>query len=665
MNMGHFFNKKYKALSMIIVFAMMFTGCFAAFSSTADAASTSIVFESGSDSTTVGKSIDITVNSSASGTITVKFSSDKLEYTKCDVSGASCSGNKITFSGRSGRITFKAIAAGKANLIVSCSAADGCSAQLTIAEGSGTATETNKTETNKTETNTTQTNKTETNKTENTTPAAGATTVTGAESDKDKANENQSQISITNEADASFASGTVDANGVITINSQEFVIDENFTDSQIFRNFYAASINVGGKEYKSINNNARTMLYLRPKNGGEAKFYFYNPDAGTVELPKYLGNADYYVLLSTKEFAKDELPSSRFMSTNKIAEFGSYTVYTFSGSEFYYIYGYDALGNEGWYTYDTKTARIGRVDVIPMVLLERQIDAMSATYDPADVYKVKLERFRRITVALIIVLIILIVVIVNLFVRKNSVVRVPRRRYSSTDGDVFDGADDDEDEEFDSDDDDDNDDDSDDDDDDDDDDDEDDKPRRRFGFFRRREKEDDFDIFAGLGDSDDDDDDDEDEDEDDEPIKIKPIREVVKTPEKSIEIPVVKAPEKEIEIPVVKAPEKEIEIPVVKAPEKKVEIPVVKAPVMEPVKEPVKETKTEPEFSDDDLLIPDISSFMAKNSDVTVSQMETDLEKAIILEAMKDEAEVKAPKKDPVASGTPGSKTSIIDLNDL
>lgn len=524
-------------LAYVFATVLMLMSMFGAFSIKADAATSNIVL--GSSEVAVGGTVDVIVNSSAGGTFTVKFTAAALEYVKCDVSGASCTDNVITFTGRSGKITFKGKAEGKANIIVSSSAADGTSAQITVTAGSGAVTSTPAATTTTTTTQPEQTAQT-----------------TASESDKDKANENQSMVAETG-ADVSdaYKSGTVDANGLIMVGDQEYVINQNFTEGQIFRNFYEYTVEIAGKSYRAINNNSRTMLYLTPKNGGDSKFYFYDENSGALNLPMYLGNSDYYVFISTRGFAKDELPSSRFLSTKKMAEFGEYLVYTFSGSEFLYVYGYDAMGNEGWYTYDTRTGRIGRADLIPMSLLERQIDAMTSTYDPADVFRIKLEHFRKLCVGLIIAIILLVVLIINLILRNGGLAAFTRK--DDDDDDVIFGDDEDE---YDDDD------------------------------YEDEEDESDEDEFD-EDDSDEDDSDDEDDDED-------------------------------------------------------------------------VDDESEADSKDEDLLIPDISSFVSKKT----SQTETDLEEAIIREALKDTtsaAKNSAAKVDPVATGAPGSKTSVIDLNNL
>lgn len=617
------FNKSFaKGISFACAILIMAMTVFAGASLNASAATTSIVLDNGS-SVAVGNTINVTVNSSAGGTVSVKFSSDKLEYVKCSVSGASCNSNVVSFSGRSGKITFKAISAGKANIIVSCTAADGTSAQLTVTDGSGSTGTSTSTNTD-------------------TSGNTGVTSSTTSSDEKDKANENQSQVAdAATEVDDSYKSGTVDASGKIMINNTEYEVNEKFTEAQIFRNFYEAKATVGGKEVKAINNNARTMLYLKPKNGGESKFYFYDEAAGTVELPKYLGNADYYVLLSTREFTKEELPSSRFMSTNKKAEFGDYTVYTFSGSEFFYVYGYDALGNEGWYTYDTKTARMGRADTIPMALLERQIDALTSTYDPAEVYKVKVARLQRFVVFLAILGIILLVILVNIIVRKGGF----RGAFAKEEGGesnyrfkapkLFsrDDEDDDDEEE-------------------DDEEDEDEEPvkakkskkdkKEKRSIFRRGE--DDFDIFADM---------DDDEDDEEEPEPEKPSAATIAKPE-YIKTETVK-PEKNV-IEEIKAE--------VKKPHNDVEedllIPDIASFMMAPeVKE---EKKSEPKVE----VKPEIKPEAKKE---TKAEPEFDFSEAIISAAMKEVESTPVSKTtvkvDPVATGAPGSKTSVIDLNNL
>ncbi len=84
------------------------------------------------NSVTVGDSVKATVTGSKSDTITVRFTTSVLTLTNCTATGYTLSGNAVTFTGTKATLTFKATAAGSANVIVSATGLTGCSAKLNV-----------------------------------------------------------------------------------------------------------------------------------------------------------------------------------------------------------------------------------------------------------------------------------------------------------------------------------------------------------------------------------------------------------------------------------------------------------------------------------------------------------------------------------------------------
>ena len=110
-------NKLFKRTLNIFVLAVMIF----AFNIVAYAQGTTSISVSKS-SAAVGDSITVSVTSTESGTITVKYTASMLSVSSCNVSGYTSEGNSVSFSGISGDIVFKATAEGTASIIVSSSA---------------------------------------------------------------------------------------------------------------------------------------------------------------------------------------------------------------------------------------------------------------------------------------------------------------------------------------------------------------------------------------------------------------------------------------------------------------------------------------------------------------------------------------------------------------
>jgi len=394
-------NKMYKRVISLMALALMFF----AFNIVAFAQGTTTITLS-KNSASVGDSITVTVEGTESGTITVKYTASMLTLTDCSVSGYSSEGNSVSFSGKTGDITFSAAAEGTASIIVSSSANSGSSTTLTIGgSASSTSTET---------TDTSQASETA-DTVEETTETAESTETT--------------EVTTT----SSEAVGTLNSDGGFDIGGVSYVVSERYSDSEVPSGFSKTTITIGSSTYSEPTNGSITLLYLKPADNtsGSGVFYLYDEAAGTVSQFLMLGDSDNYVIISAASGA----PSSDFTEASIEVTGGSTTAYTVDGSQFFYVYGTNGAGTSGWFVYDSINGTVSKMDESLLTLTsstsETTTDSTETTgTTDTTLYVSKLNLYRKVIMGLIVLCVILLFVIINRAIKG-------RGDDDDFDGDVF------------------------------------------------------------------------------------------------------------------------------------------------------------------------------------------------------------------------------------
>ena len=365
------------------------------------------------NSPAVGESVTVSVTASESGTVTVKYTSSMLNYVSCNASGASASGNTVTFSGTSGDIVFNVGSAGTASIIVSSSSCSGSSTTLAIGSGSASQPEPAPQEQ---ATSTTEI-------TEEETPAA--TDEAPAESEAAEAPVETTAVGT------SGAVGTLNGNGGFDINGVSYVVSERYSDNEMPSGFSKKTIQIGSSTYSEPTNGNITLLYLKPADNtsGSGVFYLYNAEAQTVSEFLMLDASNDLVIISTA----DSAPSSAFTQTGLEVSGGTTTAYTIDGSEFFYVYGTNKAGATGWFVYDSTNKTVSRMDesLLSTTATASADDEANNSNDSVDVYVNKLDTYRKVIMALIVLCVILVFIVINTLLKSKG------KDDDDFDGDVF------------------------------------------------------------------------------------------------------------------------------------------------------------------------------------------------------------------------------------
>ena len=154
-----------------------------------------------------------------------------------------------------------------------------------------------------------------------------------------------------------------------------------------------------------------------------------------------LGNETHFVYVMTP----DSLPAASMTEAVYTNSTGSYTLYQFSSvsNEFYYVYGENENGVEGWYVLDSSTGEVFRANTQVLALVDGEAEQVEeektgiSQYVDKAVDYVK-ENKRNVLTILILIVAIIIVICINVHVFKRN----------AEDGDVFDEEDEDDVEEF-------------------------------------------------------------------------------------------------------------------------------------------------------------------------------------------------------------------------
>lgn len=348
-----------------------------------------VVIMPSSNFLTVGGTVDVTVSSSSSENITVKYPSTLLEVVSCSADGYTTTGNSVSFNGKSATITFKGLGDGTAPII-----ANKQTTVLTIGGGDSGAGHT-----------------------------ADLDPDTSAQSSEIPAPVTELPLDGSMPTDGSFAmptgpsyDGTIQPDGTFDLSGVQYVASERFTPEEIPAGFDKVQVPIGTKKYNEVGNGTITLVYLKPASNtkGSGEWYVFDIEAGTVTKLKMLGSGSNFLLVKTPA---SSVPSEDLVPTTLTVGSDSYEAYTF-GNSFYYIYG-DNKGAEGWYCYDSNSGNFMPVDPMAMELIGQEIiveqapipETSESTSVSPDVEK-RLKLYFIIIIVLVVLCVILIIALV-------------------------------------------------------------------------------------------------------------------------------------------------------------------------------------------------------------------------------------------------------------
>lgn len=311
----------------------------------------------------VGDTLSVTVTASESGKISLRYNDQVLKF-----SGSSASyttdGNTITFEGTTATLEFTGLSQGSSGLIVSSPTITGSSASVQV---NGTAAET-------------------------TEPSSQDTT-------------NQAQT----------------AEGQFEIDGVSYVVSERYAENMIPTGFSRTGVKIDGYTYKELSNGTITLLYLKRADNiaGDGSFYQYDEASHTVTPFAMLGTADKYVVLATPQ----SLLRDSFTETTLTV--GEQTVTAYKDGDdgdFYFVYGTNQDGVEGWFQYDKTDASIQRVNeqLLTQDTASAADDDNVVTTTGKDEYLGKWQKQRYLVAILLFVIVVLAVVIINLLLSRKQ-----------------------------------------------------------------------------------------------------------------------------------------------------------------------------------------------------------------------------------------------------
>lgn len=311
----------------------------------------------------VGDTLSVTVTASESGKISLRYNDQVLKF-----SGSSASyttdGNTITFEGTTATLEFTGLSQGSSGLIVSSPTITGSSASVQV---SGTAAET-------------------------TEPSSQDTT-------------NQAQT----------------AEGQFEIDGVPYVVSERYAENMIPTGFSRTGVKIDGYTYKELSNGTITLLYLKRADNiaGDGSFYQYDEASHTVTPFAMLGTADQYVVLATPQ----SLLRDSFTETTLTVGEQTVTAYK-DGDEgdFYFVYGTNQDGVEGWFQYDKTDESIQRVNeqLLAQDTSDVAEEGNAVTLSGRDEYLGKWQKQRYLVAILLFVIVVLAVVIINLLLSRRQ-----------------------------------------------------------------------------------------------------------------------------------------------------------------------------------------------------------------------------------------------------
>ena len=312
------------------------------------------------DSLSVGDTLSVTVTASESGSISLRYNADVLQFAGSSASYTT-DGNTITFEGTSATLQFTAASQGQSSLIVSSPTITGSSASVQVAGGTG-------------DMNTQQTQDT--------------------------------QDTATQAADGQFV-----------IDGVAYVVSERYPESAIPAGFSRTRVTIDGYAYRELSNGSITLLYLKraDNTAGDGVFYQYDEAMNKVTPFTMLGTAEQYVVLATP----DSLLRDSFTETTLTVGDQTLSVYKEGDdSDFYFVYGTNQDGVTGWFQYDNTDGSLQRVNE-DLLSQDTTAEEPVTTAAGSDEYFGKWQKQRYLVAILLFVIVVLAVVIINLLLSRR------------------------------------------------------------------------------------------------------------------------------------------------------------------------------------------------------------------------------------------------------
>ncbi len=310
------------------------------------------------DSLSVGDTLSVTVTASESGSISLRYNADVLQFAGSSVSYTT-DGNTITFEGASATLQFTAASQGTSSLIVSSPTITGSSASVQVAGGAADSQQTQDT-----------------------------------------------QDATTQAADGQF-----------TIDGIAYVVSERYPESAIPAGFSRTRVTIDGYAYRELSNGTITLLYLKRADdtAGDGVFYQYDEATNTVTPFAMLGTADQYVVLASP----DSLLRDSFTETTLTVGDQTLSVYKEGDDgDFYFVYGTNQEGVTGWFQYDNTDGSIQRVNE-QLLAQDTTTEEPVTTAAGSDEYFGKWQKQRYLVAVLLFVIVVLAVVIINLLLSRR------------------------------------------------------------------------------------------------------------------------------------------------------------------------------------------------------------------------------------------------------
>lgn len=350
----------------------------------------------------VGDTVTITVQGSATDTITVSYSSTYLTLQNVDTQ-YTASGNQVTFSGTNAVLTFQAIDAGNGYVSVTAANLAGSSAAVPIGGGSDSDSD----------------------------DSDNADDNTDVSDTSDNTSADESENGDDADAADNGANAQKPIDGDFEINGIVYVISERYTDEEIPAGFERAEVTVHGSDtYNEVTNGSMTLLYLKPSDNtaDPGEFYLYDAASDSVSPLYLVGSMRHYAILQTP----DMLPT--LLMTESTFRLGGddgkdvpcYVIEGMAEDGFVFFYGVNENQEANWYQYDTKEETLQRanLDVLQTLHAEDETETPApAEETDEDVFsKISdwVKGHRTLIAVVIFLVVLLIIIIINIRVFRDK-----------------------------------------------------------------------------------------------------------------------------------------------------------------------------------------------------------------------------------------------------
>lgn len=216
------------------------------------------------------------------------------------------------------------------------------------------------------------------------------------------------------------------------IGGKTMVITENLNPAKYPNGFESAQISCEGDTYRGLKakNGDMQLLCLMEEDTGDAAYYIFNPENGSVAPFVRIQNEDETIIVIPKSMMGDVSIPDGYVTSEVEIDGYEVTAYETESEVDYLLYAMNSEGNREWFVYSEDGSFTSYTDMQEQAQ-EAAVQGQEEAEQEADAYQEKYEqlkkttdsqisRMRLIISVMAVVIVVLLIIMITLLVRMNQ-----------------------------------------------------------------------------------------------------------------------------------------------------------------------------------------------------------------------------------------------------